>query len=247
VNIGLVEYDHNIDPNYCTLTKNGLRLIENDESKKEADEVNTGKTDELKDRENRILNYLEEMPWAGVQDIANKFSGVTKDAIYQTLATMVEEERIQIEKVGRKNAYALPGVEEPTENREVDTSRNTTMEKKYKQLKEEYKDLPENKGMVEDMSGTVKVELVNGIDDPIFPAHYPNGNTIFNECDIVGFLKNTASEIIVKPRTIVIAKFQGKDEILRGHGDLPIELQGRTEMTAIPGDDTYQLDIKVEV
>jgi len=135
-----------------------------------------------------------------------------------------------MEKQNGKNVYYLPD------------SIHQTKEPTPKEVKPkaEYKAITEKHEEIMIQPGSVKVDVINGSDP--YPA-----NNLFNECDILGFLKGSAEEIIIKPKVSIIASFQGKKEILKGHDSLPVEVQEATEMTMIPGDETYQLDIKVEV
>lgn len=193
--------------------------------------VKVGKSPELVDREEMIRKYLESNPWSAVVAVSDMLGrDVTRDATYQTLSTMVEDGSVIVSKINRKNVYALPGTsEETTKDEGVDTSETIPTPEKVKRVKPEYKDLPESKDVVEEMLGTVKVEEVNP------------------EEIIISCLLCDANEILIKPKKSVTVSFSGQKEILKGYGSLPVEVQEATDMTMIPGDETYQLDIKVEV
>ena len=236
-NMGFIDYDSDTYPTNCMVTKHGLKLIE---IKKEADKVNIGKTEDLKERENEILKHLEENPWLNTKEIAEQFPGVTKDAIYQNLSTMVEDETIQVKKAGRINVYAVfdeeltsaetPVIEEPEPDVEDEIGvkvTDITPESPNRATPEIQID--------ETVSGRIIKELV------MEPR--PEGQ-------LVTILTPYSTQIIVNPKqdeSEIVAIFSGQEEIINAYTTLPVPVQNSTLMTMIPEDNEYNLNIRVEI
>jgi|GEM_PF-5363448 len=230
-NMGFIDYDSDTYPTNCMVTKHGLKLIE---IKKEADKVNIGKTEDLKERENEILKHLEENPWLNTKEIAEQFPGVTKDAIYQNLSTMVEDETIQVKKAGRINVYAVfdeeltsaetPVIEEPEPDVEDEIGVKVTDVTPTPELPAE---------------GTVLEKTIN----QMITGTRPEGQ-------LVTILTPYSTQIIVNPKqdeSEIVAIFSGQEEIINAYTTLPVPVQNSTLMTMIPEDNEYNLNIRVEI